>query len=115
MRFHTPSPRRSNESASRIPGGASSARGGFDQFLRGRNGDQEQLHFSLFHLLKGGELLRFPGVRGWLTFRNGVESREPDCSQRGEVLRADSYFFNQEGALGEGLQPGVIIAPGGEL
>lgn len=63
--------------------GASVAHGGgLDQFLYGRNRDQEQLDSSLFHLFEGVELLCFPGVRGGLMFRDGVEDRKPYPSKR---------------------------------
>src|SRR5215471_10946035 len=101
---------------------ASSARGGgFDQFLHGGHGDQEQLDFSLFHLTEivhlpqSSELLRLPGLRRKLSLGDELESNEAHLSKSRKVLGTGGHFLNQEGALREGLEFSVIVPPGSEL
>ena len=54
--------------------------GGFDEFLYGRDGHQEQLSLGFLQLFDDGELLSLPGIRRGLALRDKVEDGKAKCS-----------------------------------
>src|SRR5262249_3534176 len=85
------------------------------------HGDQEQLDFSLFHLIEivhlpqDSKLLHLPKLRRKLSLGDELESNEAHLSKNRKILGTGGHFLNQEGTLREGLEFSVIVPPGSEL